>query len=201
LSWPAQIDLAITGEDDAAFVGDLDITDALDILGNGASQTLIDGGQIDRVFHILNSSDVVIQGVAIQRGISSIGGGIFNEAGKLAVNASILRNNGASVGGGLANADDTSTEINESAIYENYAEYGGGIANKGGEMSVTNSTISGNFAYANGGGFYTAPGAFYYPHSYLTHLTIALNIASTGGGIYNDNSTVVVKNSICNEVF
>jgi CSLREA domain-containing protein len=192
----APILLGIAGEDDSSLAGDLDISANLVLLGNGSSQTVIDAAQLDRVFHVLNSADVVIQGVTIQGGYSWKGGGIYNEAGNLVLNSSVLRNHIATFGAGLANTDSTTTEINESAIYNNNAYAGGGIANTGGDLTITNSTISGNYASLIGGGFFTAPGDFNVPHSYLTHLTIATNYAPTGGGLYNNNSTVVVKNSI-----
>src|SRR6266516_2056309 len=46
--------LAILGAgEDAAVTGDLDITDDLTITGAGAESTIVDGGHIDRVFHVV----------------------------------------------------------------------------------------------------------------------------------------------------
>ena len=45
--------LSISGSgEDAAFTGDLDITDDLTITGAGWATTIIDGGGIDRVMHV-----------------------------------------------------------------------------------------------------------------------------------------------------
>src|SRR5439155_2998816 len=45
--------LSIPGmEEDAAATGDLDITDGLILTGAGAASTIIDGGGVDRVFHV-----------------------------------------------------------------------------------------------------------------------------------------------------
>ena len=74
-----------TGEDGAE-TGDLDITDDLTITGAGAADTIIDGGGLDRVIHIVNPVNVEIRGVTIQNGLTKgdrsqeerYGGGIAN---------------------------------------------------------------------------------------------------------------------------
>ena len=65
-------------DENAAETGDLDITDDLTISGAGADTTIVDGGALDRVFHIMAESTVSISGVTIQNGTSSTGGGISN---------------------------------------------------------------------------------------------------------------------------
>ena len=74
--------LAITGSgEDAAFTGDLDITDDLTIIGTGSATTIIDGGGIDRVIHVLAGNTVEIFGVTIRNGDAGNdpgGGGILN---------------------------------------------------------------------------------------------------------------------------
>ena len=63
--------------------GDLDVTGDLTINGAGTATTIIDGGDLDRVFHIL-SGMVDISGVTIQNGAATggpfdaFGGGIYN---------------------------------------------------------------------------------------------------------------------------
>lgn len=62
--------------------GDLDVTDfftTLTIIGAGASQTIIDGGGIDRVFNVGSLATLEISGVTIRNGsVTGNGGGIFN---------------------------------------------------------------------------------------------------------------------------
>jgi len=78
--------IGVAGEDLNA-TGDFDITKSVAIVGAGAGATTIDGGGLDRVFHIdpvLGGGLVVsISGVTIQGGNAgaSYGGGINNEAG------------------------------------------------------------------------------------------------------------------------
>ena len=57
--------------EDAAATGDLDITDDITIIGAGATRTIIDGNNTDRVFDIFgtpNEARVIIDGVRIQHG-------------------------------------------------------------------------------------------------------------------------------------
>ena len=71
------------------------------------------------------------------------------------------------------------------------AECGGGIYNWG-TLSVTNSTISGNSASANGGGIFNGSQAALT----ITNSTVSGNSASTGGGVHNGwNATLTVANS------
>ena len=61
---PITLSIAGAGEDVAA-TGDLDITDSITIQGNGDSNTIIDGGQIDRVLDLhdvaTDISDVTVE--------------------------------------------------------------------------------------------------------------------------------------------
>ncbi|MCA9891129.1 MAG: hypothetical protein KC546_22285, partial [Anaerolineae bacterium] len=82
--------LTIPGTDeDAAATGDLDITDPLLLVGDGQGETIIDGNDLDRVFHILNmqvieSYDVwelpMITSMTIQGGNAPYGGGVLHSS-------------------------------------------------------------------------------------------------------------------------
>ena len=70
-----------TGEDNAA-LGDLDITDDLTITTRVGVKVIVDGGHLDRVFHIHRQATANISGVTIQNGFPGIdeaGGGILNQ--------------------------------------------------------------------------------------------------------------------------
>ncbi|MGH8502498.1 MAG: choice-of-anchor Q domain-containing protein [Gammaproteobacteria bacterium] len=147
--------------DNDAVAGDLDVTDDVTILGNGADKTIIDGNAFDRVFHILNGADVVMQSVAIQngdpRGIGGgfRGGGILNEGSKLTLNRSVIRDNGATIGGGLTNQEAatraTAIIVRSTIGPGNDASIGGGIHNTRSTLILHNSTVSGNTANIGGG--------------------------------------------------
>ena len=99
------ITLSIAGtSEDAAATGDLDITDALTITGNGRSSTIIDANGIDRVFHIL-ADNVTISDMTVTGGDESQGAGLRIE--QIAVLNNLLVE-GSVTGGGIymRNVDD-----------------------------------------------------------------------------------------------
>ena len=113
------------GEDNPA-KGDLDIEGQLEIRGNGAANTIIDGANVDRIFDVLADSDLTISGVTIRGGGSNPAGGGIKSDGILTVIDSVFEANTSNTGGGIYSS---------------------------GSLSVTNSTFDGNSA-SNGGGIY-----------------------------------------------
>src|SRR6185369_12014993 len=90
--------LTMAGNDDTSALGDLDITKSVTINGVGAASTIIDGGGIDRVFHIKNAGTVTITGVTIRNGApinASNGGGIWITSTNTAIANSAIINNTA----------------------------------------------------------------------------------------------------------
>ena len=86
------------GEDTAA-TGDLDISDDASIQGDGAAATIIDGGGVDTIFHILEGADVDIANVTIQNGNGAgFPGGLSND-GILTLRACVVTSNSASDNG------------------------------------------------------------------------------------------------------
>jgi hypothetical protein len=114
--------LSIAGADeDAAAMGDLDVTDDLTLSGVGAQSTVIDGGGIDRViqtplFFGTFDPTVFVAGVTIQGGNAEHtdftdnrnggGGGVFNGmTGRMTLRDVVIRDNRAEFrGGGVYNA-------------------------------------------------------------------------------------------------
>ena len=121
---------------------------------------------------------------------SSYGGGIYGSGtGTMTVtNSTIAENLAASSGGGIYSTSSSTVIVEDSIITENSATSNGGGIYSGGTSTMTNCTVSGNFATYGGGidnrGTLT-----------ITNSTIADNSASySGGGIYNDG-TLTVSNS------
>ncbi len=184
--------------EDGNTTGDLDITDNLTINGAGAASTVIDGGGIDRVLHILGIS-VTINGVTITNGYSSGGGGgIYNHAGTLTLNRSVVSGNSAGDaggGGGIYNNQGTVT-LNSTTVSGNTADYGGGIYSYRyytsiGVLTLNYSTVSGNWA-SKGGGISNNKGTVT-----LNNSTISSNTANVdgGGGIYTLYGTVTLNHA------
>ncbi|MEJ2559682.1 MAG: CSLREA domain-containing protein [Anaerolineae bacterium] len=170
--------------EDAALTGDLDITDDLTVIGDGASTTIIDGnGSItgDRVFHIVGINSVTFSGITIQNGNTGggvNGGGLLND-GTLTMTTSIISNNVAAHGAGILNVG-TITLISTTVSHNIAFDDGGGIRNNN-ALTVINSTIGHNTAASGLGGGIENHGTLT-----LANSTISGNMAGgSGGGIYN----------------
>jgi hypothetical protein len=189
--------LAGAAGEDANVSGDLDILDGgdLTIQGNGAANTIIDGGGIDRVFHIypggVCTNTVTLTGVTIRNGsVTGTGGGICNAAGTTTVDGStVSANKAGSYGGGIYNWAGTTT-VNGSTVSANKAGFfGGGIYNASGTTTVDGSTVSANTAFF-GGGIYNSGGT-----TTVDGSTVSANMADSGGGIYTQAGTTTVDGS------
>jgi hypothetical protein len=123
-----RLTLAGTGED-AAAQGDLDITDVVDIFGAGPELTTIDGGGLDRVFHVHAPAAASISGVRIQGGAAVgaaspdfMGGGIFLASGSsLDLADCALAGNSSNAGGAIFAQNATSTAVSDCSFRGNSA--------------------------------------------------------------------------------
>ncbi|MEX0992430.1 MAG: choice-of-anchor Q domain-containing protein [Solirubrobacterales bacterium] len=190
--------------------GDLDITADLTIDGAGADATIVDGADLDGVFHIAPNHccggeprvTVEISGLTIRNGEVDfdVGGGInVNPQSTLILNDSVVSANmAADYGGGLAIGDPTANAVlTNVTVSGNVASLaGGGIYNIG-QLELNNSTVSGN----SGGSFWYGGGGILNPGSpssaTLNNSTVSGNTsASVGGGISNlRSSTLTLDNS------
>jgi len=98
-------------------------------------------------------------------------------------------------GGGISKEQGDLTVTN-STISGNSASAGGGISNFQGDLTVTNSTISGNFATVTGGNL--GGGIFSSTDrrgvTTITNSTISGNTSATyGGGVYNSGGPTVIE--------
>src|SRR3989475_4483019 len=180
--------------EDAAAMGDLDITDDVTITGAGADSTIVDGNGIDRVFEIVNSAAVVaMSSLTIQNGdpgpvaLDTDGGGLYNQ-GTLTLSDVVVASNTASAGsgGGVSSVNDLT--LTGCTVSGNTAALvGGGIDNVL-TVTLTNVTVSGNMSGntpgAGGGGIGNDDN---FALATLTNVTIADNSAApgSGGGFYN----------------
>ncbi len=251
-----------TGEDNT-MTGDLDLTSGgiVTIKGAGRNQTIIDGGEIDRIFHVLEGTTLVLEDLTITGGdikgssnneggavkvtnsnltlknvnvventAKGHGGAIYIKDGDLTITDSVISNNESEdEGGGIYIYDspnsNTVTEatgtINNSIISSNKAVpspgvgEGGGIRNRGGELTLTNTSVLNNSADRGGGiknsGTLTVTDSLIKGNSALEYdgggientgtatiigSRIALNNAkSFGGGIENEEGTAYLINT------
>jgi len=205
--------------ENAADTGDLDILNNLTFInGAGPTATVIDGGNVDRVFQVFLGKTVQMTGLTIQNGHLDVGqritipasatvtldyvvvasndanegGGIWNGGALTITNATIRDNLAYATGGGILNGDSTANlQMAGATISGNQAGGvgGGGIANAN-VTHLVNVTISDNYATNGGGG---GGGIYNYTTTdlTLTNVTVSHNTstsANMGGGIRNASS-------------
>ena len=146
---------------------------------------VIDGQQTHQGIRVDSSITVTIDRFIVENGYASTGGGI-NSYGNLTINRSIIRRN-TSTSHGAGIYKNNTLAIYESSIYENT---GVGIYSLGGNLNVSNTTISqnsGTGVYVNFSGLVT-----------INNSTITSNISTLGGGVYNyySDTQVYLNNSI-----
>jgi CSLREA domain-containing protein len=204
-----------TGPDDET-TGDLNITNTMSIIGNGAANTLIDGNDTvvhDRVLDIGHGVVVTISGVTIQNGNCGFcnGSGIRLSAGTLTLSHSVVSGNKSTiVAGGIYNTNGTLI-ILDSTISGNTGLGGaGGLSSAGrlimqnsrvtgnhdngmtvdGTASIVNSTISGNHGSFAGG--LLAAGAVTLTNSIVSGNTVD----GQGGGIVNVQTVNIINSTV-----
>ncbi len=179
------------------------LSDPVDIRGPGADQIAVASAGTSGVFSVSHANAASISGLAITGGNTSGGGGAVANAGVLTLDHVDLHDNtatGAAGGAVYSNATGASLTIRDSIIRNNTAPGGGGIAvtndsfSVGASATIERTTIRDNSALAGGGG-----GLYVGPNSAVTvtENTIAGNSAGSGGGVVLGglNSDLLLENS------
>ncbi len=117
------------GEDQSQ-TGDLDLRVSMSIVGAGASRTVLDGAQADRLIHVPGAEFtpvpvmVTIRDLSVRNGsVAGDGGGIATEGpGQLELERVLVENNHADSGGGVFGFN---LVVKDSALIGNRAELGG----------------------------------------------------------------------------
>lgn len=146
--------LTLSGTDDTAAAGDLDILDDTTIVGAGVGVTIINAGGTsginDRVFDVQGGS-LDITGVTVQGGRADYGGGLRQTNTDVTIRSSRFTDNVATSNGGAIYAFRESLRVLDSEIDDNSALYGGGIALGDGYADIVGTTIFNNAAGRDGG--------------------------------------------------
>jgi hypothetical protein len=220
-----EFDSTLNGENIILTSGELTIDKSIAITGPGANLLGISRAQnaaAFRIFHVMPSRSVRIQGLTISNGLAQFdsGGGILNETSELhVIDCRINDNVTEATGGGICNCFTASMlTVESSTLSGNFAgDYGGAIANSGtlvvmdstlsanrGEftggaiindasLTVSNSTVSGNSTQLHGGGIANISG-----QNTISNSTLTGNSGSTAGAIYNRLATLEIRNTILN---
>jgi CSLREA domain-containing protein len=150
----------------------LDVQKNLTITGPGSASLTLDGNNATRIFNIGLNQTVEISGLTLTNGKPAAdelcGGGAIHTTGFLTLDDMVITNNDASL------ADDP--------MWCLYPRGGGIKVWQNGSLTITNSRISDNKSYWNGGGiFFESPNGTLS----LTNVTISGNTAinSDGGGL------------------
>ena len=197
--------VTITGDanNDDITVFDTNITDVEASFGRGfpgEPDDLLDDNS--RVLDVSGSGDLTLIGLTItggrQTAIDADGGGIrFNSNGTLLLDQTTVSGNstdGSEARGGGISSVGGNVSLSNSTISQNSSESGGGIFNANGSVSLTDSTVSGNRGDVsfddNGGGIFSLNG-----NVSLDNSVISGNIGSRGAGISSSNGVVSLTNS------
>jgi CSLREA domain-containing protein len=147
------LSLAGPGED-AAATGDLDLLEAVTIVGDPAGGTVIDGDLGDRLFHLLGAV-VDLVDMTLTRGSTPGdfygGGGVLVESGTLTMTRCTISDCVCDHDGGGIFSLGT-VVLDRSAIVGNTCARAGGILHAGLDLQLTNTTVSGNTATVSSSG-------------------------------------------------
>ncbi len=160
------------------------------ISGNLSSE--YGGGGINDFSHYSNTQ---LTNCTISGNSAPVGAGVYCYLGSLTLTSCSISGNTASYGGGGIDANYRSNvSISNSSISGNstYGYDGGGVyAEHNQSLTITNSTISGNHAAGAGGGI-----GIYISAVSVSNSTITGNTSQAGGGIYSDShSSLQITNS------
>jgi hypothetical protein len=183
----------------------------LQIIGSGATTTIVDGGGVNSQVAVVGSEPkvpVTFSRMTFRNGAGQEdGGGIYNCFGTLTVIDSIITGNKISsghgsygYGAGIYNCPSSTLTLINTTISNNSALIGGAICN-GGTLTIMNSTISGNVARQHEGG-----GIANYGTLTINNSTFSGNIARPSllgslaggilnGGLFQSSGTLSINNS------
>jgi parallel beta-helix repeat protein len=161
--------------------GELVISRSLTINGAGPALLSIDAQQNSRIFNIddgnVNTSiDVEIIGMTLTRGSGvSDGGAIFNQENLRVTESTLTSNSGGAIFSQFGNLTVTNSAISGNS--RSTLGVGGGIYSRVGDLTISNSTITGN---SNNGVLFSAGNVR--GNAIISNSTISGNNASGGRG-------------------
>ncbi len=148
---------------------------------------------------LYNIGTATLSGNTFLGNYATMGGGIYNAGTATLTGDAFLSNIVDSAGGGIANISGTLslTGVHFESNSTTTAGSGGGLYNSSGQATLTNVTLNDNSAQLYGGAIanFQLTSTLVMSGTTLTGNLVSANGAS-GGGIFNDHSTVIVTNTI-----
>ena len=178
--------------------GQLVVAGDVFIDGPGADKLTIDAENNSRVFLVEAGRNATFSGLRITGGNATTGGGIFHgetaDLGRIFIIGCQVDGNTAQTGGGLYLSGGELTILNStfSGNTASDATGGGMVINSSPSTLIANSTISSNYSEGDGGGVYARISLVR-----LINSTVAHNVtAGNGGGIRELGGSVRLDNTI-----
>jgi CSLREA domain-containing protein len=178
--------LARAGNDeDAGDTGDLDVTEELTVVGAGAATTIVDGNDLDRVFHAAFGVDLRLEDLTVRNGsamtgtgLNLMGGGILSLSGALTLDGvTVTQNRSLGLGGGVVASP---LLMDGSSVTQNESDQGAGIVSS--DLTMTDSHVDSNTGTDQGSGIWACCGTASFS---VTGSTVNGNTgADQGAGIF-----------------
>ncbi len=179
-------------------LGKLNLTNTaapLSIVGPGANQLTISGGDAVGVFAIASNVTVTMTGMTISAGSAGTGGGAVNSQGNLTVANDVFSGNAAVLYGGAIYNNGGTLSVSNAMFAGNAASFGlGGAIDNAGLLIVANSTFTGGAAW-QGGAIDNKAGVLS-----VTNSTFTNNSGTEGGAIFNNAIASIYGTTISNDV-
>jgi predicted outer membrane repeat protein len=169
-----QLTITNTGPNPGATQGDLDLTNAVEIVGVSAASSAILALNNDRLFNIIPGVDVTLRKLTLGGGKSGIGGAILQNGGLTIEDAVIGNNTATGDGGAIRNSSTTETVLRRVQLLDNVSgAHGGAIQDGGGGVLIVDSVLSGNNA---------TDGGAIFGHEVRIYRSVFENNKATGNG-------------------
>ena len=202
------ISATCTASSPVSVTSGMTVYEALTIVGPGAADFVLDGGDASRVLYVDSSEDFSLSGVTIQNAYYLNDGSALavHRGADITISSVVFRDNYSGGQGGalyLANSGGSDVVTIVDCLFEgNSADSGGALylANSGATV-VSNSTFSDNHATSGGGGaisVYENPGTFELFNSTITGNTAGHGAALYLRGLY-DHGTIMFNTIADNE--
>ncbi len=194
--------LTRVGYDGTALLGDLDVTDDVEIEGNGGTVVIDANGATtyDRAFEVVSGS-LQLAGMTIENGNTPADGGAIRAAASLALRDVIVQDSSAGGDGGGVFSSSGDMNVSDSTFQRNGATRGGAVAieesgSAPSSLSIERTLIAHNSSSGEGGGIFangnaTTQGEQYYVR--VVDSELHDNSGSAGGAIYTSTDGTLVE--------